>query len=108
MKIVEHHETPREKGKRLFESGRVSLIKEDDFEILFRIKGNYRRSTEVSFIKKSYEIKCFNKECSLWRGSDKTKPRCYHSWAIHCFLNDRYKRKLKSKIVFKSKKSRNE
>jgi len=93
MKIGEEYESPRTKAKRLFESGRVKIIKDDDFEKLFLVNGNFNSKTEVSYIKKSHQIKCFNSQCSLWRSKTENKEICYHIHIVRMFLNEEFKNK---------------
>jgi len=87
------YESRKDKGKRLFETGRVKLIKEDDYEMLFLVDGNNGKETEVSFCKPTKEIKCFNAQCSLWRSKKEHSEICYHIWAVRSFITDMFKNK---------------
>ncbi len=72
------------RGEQLVKQGKVKELSNDDFEILYSIKNDEGKITEVSFIKKNKEFKCFNKYCSNFR-SGITTPSCYHTYAVYSF-----------------------
>jgi len=92
MRFSRLKETPRMKGKRLYETGRVEKINSDSFEDVFLISGNYSKETIVSFIKNKFEFICFNPECSLWRNGRAGEQICYHIWACRIAIIEEAKK----------------
>ena len=88
MKLSRFKETPRDRGKRLYREGNVQLLTNDDFELSVIIS----KHTKVSFVKKTFTFKCFNPQCSLWRGQRENKPICYHIWALKFWLIENEKK----------------
>jgi hypothetical protein len=87
MKFGTYLETPKERGKRYVQEDKVKIFFQDNYEIRFQVTNDKGSVTEVSFIKSTKEIKCFNAQCSLWRGQRENKEQCYHKFAVQSKLN---------------------
>lgn len=72
-------ETIKEKGRKLFEEGKVTKDLETDRRIYFRVKGE-TESHSVIFDKEKNELEC---DCQYWSLRLKT---CSHTFACSLFL----------------------
>jgi hypothetical protein len=70
------NELPKDKAQRIISEKRIKLIFSDVYEARYSVN-----KTEVAFLNKKKEYRCFNAQCSLFRG-DKKQPSCYHTFAV--------------------------